>query len=240
LVLQASFFAHGGFSSLGANTLTLGLVGAGSGWLVFKVGRRMGMPLWAAAGLGGLVGDVLTYVAAGLILGTHLAFFAPEPKYGLLGYLKVIYAAYLPTQGPIAIGEMLLTGYAIHSIGRQRPEVLRNLGVEKGKQNGALLCWLLATALFCAGALRAEAPVPLATPVAAVSATTVTAKGFPGMDEAVNEAIAHQAGAHSKSPFLNFEAMGDVWNFVLLLGGGLAGFVIGKNWHRLFGKEQEG
>ncbi|MES2201032.1 MAG: energy-coupling factor ABC transporter permease [candidate division FCPU426 bacterium] len=242
LLLQASFFAHGGFSSLGANTLTLGLAGAGSAWLAFKLGRKLGMPLWAAAGLAGLLGDVITYAAAGLMLGTHLAFFAPEPKYGLGGYLSVIYAAYLPTQGPIAIGEMLLTGYAIHSIAKQRPEVLKNLGVDGGKFKGALLILALGLsglgAVVQAGemkqAVTASAPAAVVSPVSAPATT-----GFPGMDEAVNEAIAHQAGAHTKDPFINLEAMGDVWNFVLLLGGGLAGFVIGRNWNQLFGKKKK-
>ena len=39
LLLQALFFAHGGLSTLGANTITLGLMGAGSGWL-FSVASR--------------------------------------------------------------------------------------------------------------------------------------------------------------------------------------------------------
>ena len=38
-------------------------------------------------------------------------------------------AAYLPVQLPIALGEMVVTGIAVRSIGRQRPEVLEALRV---------------------------------------------------------------------------------------------------------------
>src|SRR5581483_9794064 len=54
LLLQALFFAHGGISTLGANTITLGLLGAGSGWLAFTLARKAGLSLGVSAGLAGL------------------------------------------------------------------------------------------------------------------------------------------------------------------------------------------
>jgi len=63
-------------------------------------------------------------------------------------------------------------------------------------------------------------------------------KSFTGMDEAVNEAIAAKAGAPARAPYINLEKMGDVWNFVLLLGGAIAGFIVGRNWDQLFGKRK--
>ena len=127
LLLQAAFFAHGGFSTWGANVVALGLCGCGFGWGAFRLARRLGLPLWAAGGAGGLAGDLMVYAASGLILGTALAQ-APAPQFSLSGYLLAIYAAYLPTQLPIAVGEMLVTGLALHYASRQRPEVLMALG----------------------------------------------------------------------------------------------------------------
>ena len=125
LFLQALLFAHGGFATLGANILSLGVGGAVGGWLFFKLGRRLGLlPLLSAAALGGLMGDVVTYLISGGILGGHLAFVAPHPQYSFIGYLAVIMAAYLPVQGPIALGEMVVTGIAVRAISRQRPEVV--------------------------------------------------------------------------------------------------------------------
>ncbi|HTB35172.1 MAG TPA: energy-coupling factor ABC transporter permease, partial [bacterium] len=108
LLLQALFFAHGGISTLGANTLTLGLVGGGVGYLTFRLGRKLGWSLAVSAGLAGLVGDVSTYMLNIVILGLHFAYVAPHPQYTFWGYAKVLALAYLPVQGPLAIGEMFV------------------------------------------------------------------------------------------------------------------------------------
>lgn len=230
LVLQAAFFAHGGFSSLGANTLTLGLVGGLSGWASYHLARKAGFSrLWAGA-LAGLLGDVLTYVAAGFILGAHLAWVVPQPRMDLLNYLKVIYAGYLPVQTPLAIGEAFLTGYALHSIGRQRPEVLEELGVERRSPAAAVVAGALVLLLLLPSFVRAAETVTAAAPV------TAAAKGYTGMDEKVNEAMAAAGGAPPRAPFLDTEKLGDLWNLILLLGGAIAGFVVGRNWSQLFGK----
>lgn len=237
LLLQALLFAHGGFATLGANILSLGLGGAVGGWFFFKLGRKMGLPLLAAAGLGGLMGDILTYLISGSLLGGHLAFFAPQPQYSFAGYLAVIMAAYVPVQLPIALGEMVVTGIAVRSIGRQRPEVLEALRVVS---RTALAMALALGVTVCMLSLASEAM--------ASSTAAAAEKGLPsgdrpgaytGMDEKVNEAIAETAGAKPHDPYINLENKGDVWNAMLLAGGGLAGFIIGRGWHLLFGRDKD-
>ena len=237
LVLQALLFAHGGFATLGANILSLGLGGAAGGWLFYKLGRKLGLPLWAAAGLGGLLGDILTYLISGSILGGHLAFFAPQPRYGFAGYLAVIMAAYVPVQLPIALGEMVVTGTAVRSIGRQRPEVLEALRVVSK-----------ATLALVLGLGIAAGMLSLSSEARASSTVMMTEEAYPkagksmaytGMDEKVNEAMAEAAGANPRDPYINLEEKGDVWNAMLLAGGGLAGFIIGRRWHLLFGRSDE-
>lgn len=224
LLLQALFFAHGGFSSLGANVLTLGLFGAGFGWLAFKVGRKLGMPVWAAAGLGGLIGDWMTYALSGGLLAAHLAFRAPSPQHSFADYLKVIFGAYLPVQGPISIGEMIFTAVVVNSISRQRPEVLQKLGVIDAPARKA-------------GKPGKKTAVAVALLVGLLSLAGLAFAEHQGMDESVNMALAEKAGAAARDPYINLEAMGDIWNLVLLLGGGIAGFIIGRNWNQLFGKK---
>jgi hypothetical protein len=65
------------------------------------------------------------------------------------------------------------------------------------------------------------------------------------MDEAVNEKLAENAGLKPKDPFINIESMGDLWNAVLLLAGGVCGFVIGRWWNlisekKIFKEKQAG
>lgn len=128
LLLQAAFFAHGGFGTWGANLVALGLVGGTVGWGAFWVARRMGLPILLAGGAGGLLGDIATYMFSGAALAMALVT-APHPQYDFTTYLTVIYSAYAPTQIPIAVGEMLLTGLALLHALRQRPEVLEDLNV---------------------------------------------------------------------------------------------------------------
>ena len=56
LLLQAAFFAHGGFGTWGANVVALGLCGCLCGWGTFRLARKLGLPLWASGFAGGLSG----------------------------------------------------------------------------------------------------------------------------------------------------------------------------------------
>lgn len=231
LFLQAAFFAHGGFSTWGANLVTLGVGGAFGGWLTFRLARRAGCPLWLAGALGGLIGDVATYLVAGLSLAAALTN-APTPKFTFTGYLAAIYGAYLPIQGPIAIGEMLVTGLALHYIHRQRPGILAALNVIPGDQAvlPRILALLLLVGLAGEAGAQSSAPAP--------AAASMKPAGMAGMDEAVNERMAEHAGRAPRAPYIDTEAMGDVWNALLLGAGGICGFIVGRWWHLLFGGKQ--
>jgi cobalt/nickel transport system permease protein len=246
LLMQAAFFAHGGFSTWGANLVSLGFFGCFFGWGTFRLARRIGLPLWAAGCAGGLVGDVMVYAASGMILGTTLSH-APHPQYTLSGYLSVIYAAYLPTQLPIAIGEMLLTGLALHHAYRQRPDVLKALGViGAGAPVRSRIFHLLAIPALCTIFLHtgmdhvfaAEATVK--SPTAVGQAQDASGSGrFAGMDEAVNSHLAAVAGKPSRVPYIDIEKMGDLWNLLLLGTGAACGFIVGRWWHLLWSRPPE-
>ncbi len=238
LLLQALFFAHGGLSTLGANTITLGLMGAGTGWLTFKLCRKAGLSLGVSAGLAGLVGDVMTYAMNIVILGAHFTYVAPHPQYGFWGYAKALALAYLPVQGPIAIGEMFVTGYAIQSIGEQRPEVLEALGVT-GKRVLAAAALILALTLSAlSGSAQAAEPTAAALPAAPsaqAAPATVSAETYGALDD-MTDGMASKAGTPSRDPYINLEKYHDIWSSVLMLGGLAVGFIIGRRWHLLFGQ----
>jgi hypothetical protein len=59
---------------------------------------------------------------------------------------------------------------------------------------------------------------------------------FPGMDESVNETLAEEAGMPSREPFINTEAMGELWNLLLLAAGAVCGFVVGRYWDQIWGR----
>jgi hypothetical protein len=59
---------------------------------------------------------------------------------------------------------------------------------------------------------------------------------FSGMDQAVNRNLAEDAGLPARDPYINTEAMGDLWNLILLAAGGTCGFIIGRRWDQIFGR----
>lgn len=75
---------------------------------------------------------------------------------------------------------------------------------------------------------------PAATPTP--PDTEQRAPRFPGMDESVNENLAAEAGAPARAPYIDVESLGDLWNLILLLGGGVCGFIIGRSWDQLWGR----
>jgi cobalt/nickel transport system permease protein len=233
LLLQALFFAHGGISTLGANTITLGLMGAGSAWLVFRLARKAGLSLGVSAALGGLVGDVATYAMNIAILGAHFSFVAPHPQYSFMGYSKALVLSYLPVQGPLAIGEMLVTGYAVQAIYRQRPEVLEALGVTAKKAALAVMLFLALGFSGLALSARAEAAP------AASAGSSATAETFGALDD-MTDGMAEKAGTPSKPPLLmDLEKYPDIWSSVMMLAGLAVGFILGRWWHLLFGKPED-
>jgi cobalt/nickel transport system permease protein len=239
LLLQAAFFAHGGFSTWGANVVSLGFFGCCFGWGVFRFMRKLGLPLLGAGFLGGLIGDVMVYSASGLILGTTLVQ-APNPQYSLSGYLLVIFSAYLPTQLPIAIGEALITGMALHYAGKQRPEILASLGILTRKEERFYSLFMILPVMLIIWAAAhvglSAAASPEVVKEGVNQSATDSAQRFSGMDEAVNDALAEKAGRPSRQPYLNIESMGDLWNLLLLSAGGISGFILGRYWDLLWGK----
>jgi hypothetical protein len=60
---------------------------------------------------------------------------------------------------------------------------------------------------------------------------------FTGLDEAVNETLAEEAGRPARDPFIDTEAWGELWNLLLLGAGAVCGFIVGRCWNQIFGRE---
>src|SRR5271157_429146 len=62
LLIQALFLAHGGLSTLGANIVSMGVMGSFAGFFVFKLLKGIGAGLWIAGFFAGLLADWATYL----------------------------------------------------------------------------------------------------------------------------------------------------------------------------------
>lgn len=112
-----AFLAHGGITTLGANTFSMGIVGTFSGYIIYRLTRKF-LPLWFAAGLAGLVGDMFTYATTALELALSL-----NPS-SVVQHWVIYFAGFAPTQIPLAIAEFAFTAAIVGYVSEKRPVLL--------------------------------------------------------------------------------------------------------------------
>lgn len=124
LLLQALFLAHGGLTTLGGNTLSMGVLGSFGGYAAFRLGRLLRFKLFWCGFLAGMAADLLTYL--GTAGAMALALHGTQP---LLSVLGQIYLAFMPTQIPLCLLEGAVTGGILVYVHHHRPDILRRLRV---------------------------------------------------------------------------------------------------------------
>ncbi|CAH2601110.1 Cobalt transport protein CbiM 2 [Rhodovastum atsumiense] len=105
LLFQALLLAHGGLTTLGANTFSMAIAGSFSAWAIWRAGWAVGLPLNLTLFLAASLSDLLTYCITSLQLA--LAF--PDPVGGISGAVVKFLGVFAVTQVPLAISEGLLT-----------------------------------------------------------------------------------------------------------------------------------
>ncbi|MDR3672757.1 MAG: energy-coupling factor ABC transporter permease [Holophaga sp.] len=127
LFFQALFLGHGGITTIGANTFSMGIAGGLSGYALWKALRGMHAPLWLAAGAAGLVGDLVTYLASAFELALSLHGQVP-----LLKQWLIFFMGYGPTQLPLAVVEAVFTVVVLKAMASRRPDLLPGVLTRKG------------------------------------------------------------------------------------------------------------
>ena len=102
LLFQALLLAHGGLTTLGANTFSMAIAGPIVSWAVYKLLRKANAPAAVAVFAAAALGDLFTYVVTSVQLGV---------VNGGIGKFLMVFAV---TQIPLAIAEGLLTLSLIH------------------------------------------------------------------------------------------------------------------------------
>ncbi|HIT36372.1 MAG TPA: energy-coupling factor ABC transporter permease [Candidatus Faecousia intestinavium] len=97
LVFQALLLAHGGITTLGANTFSMAIAGPIVSWLVFKGLKKVNVSTAVCVFFAAALGDLATYVVTSLQLGVVFG-----------GFVKFL-GVFALTQIPLAIAEGLLT-----------------------------------------------------------------------------------------------------------------------------------
>ena len=125
LLFQALLLAHGGITTLGANTFSMGIFGPIVSYFLYKSLQKMkcskGLSVFVAAA----VGDLATYVVTSLQLA--LAF--PAQNGGVLFSFEKFLGIFAIIQAPLAISEGLLTVIIFNILWKYNEDTLKELGV---------------------------------------------------------------------------------------------------------------
>ena len=127
LVFQAILLAHGGLTTLGANTFSMAIAGPLVSWGLYHAGRKLNLPKKLNVFLAAAVGDLFTYC----VTSVQLAMAYPSDNGGVAASTVEFLGVFAPTQLPLAIIEGLLTMLVIMGMeSYARPE-LRAIGYAK-------------------------------------------------------------------------------------------------------------
>lgn len=113
LIFQALLLAHGGITTLGANTFSMGVMGGIIAWSVFRMvkGNSLKSERWAVF-LAASLGDLGTYIMTSL----QLAWAYPDPIGGFMASFTKFAGIFAVTQIPLAISEGLLAVIVYNTI----------------------------------------------------------------------------------------------------------------------------
>lgn len=126
LVFQAILLAHGGLTTLGANTFSMAIAGPLLSWGLFRAGKKLRVPRKLNVFLAATLGDLFTYCVTSL----QLAIAYPSPQGGVGASLLEFLSVFAPTQLPLAVVEGLLTMLVIMGMESYAMPELRLIGYQ--------------------------------------------------------------------------------------------------------------
>ena len=129
LLIQALFLSHGGLTTLGANVMSMGIMGSFSGYFVFRLLRGMRLGLGVAGFFAGIVADWITYVSTSAELAAGIR--GSTPFFTLFWQILL---SFVPTQLPLGILEGAITSGMIVLLYKKRPDLLVSMRVIKANE----------------------------------------------------------------------------------------------------------
>ena len=122
LLFQAILLAHGGLTTLGANTFSMGIAGPFIAFFVFKLSLKLKIKAETAVFCAAFAGNIATYAVTSLQLA--LAF---NQDGNILAAFTKFMGVFFITQLPLAVSEGLLTVVIFNVIKKYRSKELESL-----------------------------------------------------------------------------------------------------------------
>ncbi len=125
LLFQALLIAHGGLTTLGANTVSMAIAGPLVAFGIWR-GLRSRLPQGWVVFLAAALADLVTYV----VTSTQLALAYPDPAGGFVVAFAKFGTIFAVTQIPLAISEGILTVLIFNALRSAAPAELQALGLK--------------------------------------------------------------------------------------------------------------
>nr|WP_321351531.1 energy-coupling factor ABC transporter permease [uncultured Methanoregula sp.] len=120
LLFQALFLAHGGLSVLGANIVSMGIVGPVVGYAIYRLLKDTSVNIYATVFLATAFADLFTYV----VTSFELALAYPAEVGGFTSSFIMFMAIFAITQVPLAIVEGVVLALVFKYIVALKPDIL--------------------------------------------------------------------------------------------------------------------
>jgi cobalt/nickel transport system permease protein len=133
LLFQSLFLAHGGLSVLGANIVSMGIVGPLAGYLVYRALRDTRVNMYLTVFLACTLADLFTYFTTSL----ELALAYPAEVGGIASSFVLFMGIFAVTQVPLAIVEGVVLALVFKYIVQLKPDILLRLKVFSEEKIGA-------------------------------------------------------------------------------------------------------
>jgi cobalt/nickel transport system permease protein len=127
LLFQALLLAHGGITTLGANTFSMAVAGPFISFGLYKILDGLKSPKWLSVFLAAFFGDLITYVTT----SCQLALAFPSGSGGFFESFVKFLSIFAITQIPLAASEGLVTVIIFNVIYKYNKEELKSLSVIK-------------------------------------------------------------------------------------------------------------
>ncbi|MBQ1994013.1 MAG: energy-coupling factor ABC transporter permease [Lachnospiraceae bacterium] len=128
LVFQAILLAHGGLTTLGANTFSMGIAGPILSFGIYKLAMKCKVNKKAAVFLAAFLGDLFTYCVTSIQLGLNY----PSAEGGVFASVVKFLGVFAPTQLPLSVVEGILTVLIVMALETYAVPELKKIGFMEG------------------------------------------------------------------------------------------------------------
>ncbi len=130
LIFQAILLAHGGLTTLGANTFSMAIAGPFLAFAVYQICQKLKVNRKVSIFLAAALGDIFTYC----VTSVQLAMAYPSESGGVAASIVKFLGVFAPTQLPLAVIEGLLTVIIVIGLETYAMPELKSIGFIKEQE----------------------------------------------------------------------------------------------------------